>query len=85
MLVCQALISHIDVTENIPKTHGAYVLGGERGERYISKIIYKLINALRNNKEKKMLSSKGDCLLGRMNREGFTNEISEHRDGSEWE
>ena len=72
------------MTENIPKTHGAYVLGGEREERYISKIIYKLINAMRN-KKKKMLSSKGDCLLGRMNREGFTNEISEHRDGSEWE
>lgn len=52
----------------------------------MSKIIYKLVNAMRNNKaKKKVLSSKGDCLLGRMNRGGFTNEISEHRDGSEWE
>lgn len=59
---------------------------GEREERYMSKIIDKLINAMRNNKaKKKMLSSKRDCLLGRMNRGGFTNEISEHRDGSEWE
>lgn len=59
MLVCQALISHIDVTENIPKTHGAYVLGGEREERYISKIIYKLINAMRNNLKKKCYPVRG--------------------------
>lgn len=53
VLAFQALISHIDVTENMPKTQGAYVLRGEREERYISKIIYKLINAMRNNKAKK--------------------------------
>ena len=40
---------HIDVTENRPKTQGAYVFRGEREERYISKIIYKLINDMRNN------------------------------------
>lgn len=46
--------SDVDMAENTPKTHGAYVLGGGREGRYMSKTIYQLINAMRNNKAEKM-------------------------------
>ena len=46
--------SDVDMAENTPETHGAYVLGGGREGRYMSKTIYQLINAMRNNKAEKM-------------------------------
>lgn len=46
--------SDVDVAENTPKTHGAYVPGGGREGRYMSKTTYQLTNAMRNNKAEKM-------------------------------